>query len=121
MQLVVHVVVAIHGPGVFHREVLVGDRINAALHFTLDGRAESERVDHQGQIGHRRVDVVVLRAHLHVEIAGHSVHNVSYTGNFYYNSYLGRICITVAHMNGSYEMLLQRHRPAKENAMKLTC
>lgn len=73
VQLVVHVVVAIHRPGVFHREKLVRDGVDAALHFALDGRAESERVYHQRQVGHGRVNVVVLRAHLHVKVARHSV------------------------------------------------
>ena len=98
VQLVVYVVVAIHGPGVFHREVLVRDRINAALHFTLDGRAESERVYHQGQIGHRRVDVVVLRAHLHVEVAGHSTNSKLYETYMLYFTFKKNLRgTTVAH------------------------
>lgn len=60
VQLGVRVVPLVHGARVLHSEVFLGNQADATLHFTFDGRAESEAVYHQGKVRHRGIDVVVL-------------------------------------------------------------
>lgn len=72
VQLVVDVEVSVHGREGGHGEVLLGQGLQHADGGTGQQGTERQLVNHVREVGHGRIDVVVLGPHLDVEVARHS-------------------------------------------------
>jgi len=72
MQLSVDVDVGVHGVHVLGGKEVLRDHVDQSLLLTGQAGTEGQAIDYVRQVGHRRVDVVVLGSHLDVEISRYS-------------------------------------------------
>jgi hypothetical protein len=68
MQLPIGIHPIIHRLSRSETEVFLGDDRQSSHGGLWQDRSEGELVDYMRQVGHRRIDIVMLRSHFNVEI-----------------------------------------------------